>query len=263
MTAQANQLRAPATVNLPLPGRHASARTRELFQALAALRSTPNPPSVENARHWAVVDRYVRVAIGGRGPDAEDDRQDVLLAIVAHASAMRAETPVSAAAWVKAICHRVRADRERGRRRARHVSIDDLDQRVQLAGSECVCPDLVEAVLASFEAEVVVHLTVPIGAARRRDLRLLQARMAIRRLALGESHGAIARVLGCPASADLVSKWVERGRAVVASTVSGLAASDPDAAALYAPFAELAALRRSDHGVPRPSRRRGAIAATN
>ena len=71
-------------------GREANQRAHDLYAALDVLRATNDPASPENARHWAVVDRYVGVAVGEQGPDADDDRQNVMLAIVAHASTMRA-----------------------------------------------------------------------------------------------------------------------------------------------------------------------------
>lgn len=236
--------------------REPSPRARELFHALSALRAATHPAGPENAPHWAVVDRYVRAVVRVHGPEADDDRQDVLLAIVAHAPAMRAETPVSAAAWVRTICHRVRVDRFRGRARKRHISIDDPDRPIHLVAPEPTQRDLLDDVLADIEARLLARPGAPEGRERTRRLRTLQARAAIRRLVLGENTGAIARALGRPASADLISKWVERGRGVLIGAISRLTASEPDAAELYAPLVDLATRRRADHGVPRPARRR-------
>ena len=236
--------------------REPNPRACELFQALAALRLSRDPASAENAGHWAVVDRYVRVAVGEQTVDAADVSQDVMLVIVMHVTSMRADNPISAAAWVKTICRRVSVDRFRCRPRARHVSIDDPARGIQLVAPEPTRRELVDAVLAAFETRTAMDIDASKRAAHTRELHALQARAAIRRLALGESTSVIARSLGRPVSADLVSKWVERGRGVLLATISRFSELDPEVADLYAPLADLAARRRVDHGVPRPGRRR-------
>lgn len=243
----------------PAPPRAVSPWARDLFVALAALRDSDLALAhPANEKHWRTLYRSLRPLFAREGPDGEDDCQEIMVALTSSLGSMRPDTPLRAAAWLRALRANIRADRLRVRGKRAALGLDDLERPVHVASRDPVPFDRLDGVLAAFEAAVAAELARSEPSHERRATVHLQARATVRRLVLDESTTAIARSLGRDASSDLVSKWIERGRAVVLRTVAVMREHDPDAAELYEVLAELAATRRIDAGRPRPERRRPA-----
>lgn len=220
----------------------------ELHEALTQLRSYDSQ-GPQSARAWAVVEREARRLL----PKDPDARQDALVAIYESVHTVRAPSPPSAAAWLRAVCRNRLVDGLRRRRGGR--SLDSGDPAA-LGEEPLPVREAASAVIAAFLARVEVFLASkhPVGNCRSR--RRLHAIVALRRIALEQPLAEIAHDLGLSVTDDLLAKWVERGRAVIVATVAHDRVVDPDAAELFAPFAELALTRRADAGRPRPNRRR-------
>ncbi|MBZ0121637.1 MAG: hypothetical protein K8H88_31865 [Sandaracinaceae bacterium] len=241
----------------PAPTRPARPWARDVFLALAALRDSDLALAhPANEKHWRTLYESLRPVFAREGPDGDDDCQEVMVALTSSLGSMRAETPARAAAWLRAVRANIRTDRLRTRAKRSALSLDDLERPVHVASRDPVPFDRLDAVLAAFEAAIRKELERIEPSPERRASAQLHAHATVRRLVLGESTTSIARSLGGDASGDLVSKWIERGRAVVLRTVAVMREHDPDTADLYDVLADLAATRRADAGRPRPERRR-------
>jgi DNA-directed RNA polymerase specialized sigma24 family protein len=228
-----------------------TARREELFGALVQLRESPSSPNGGASHAWDVVVRHVHRMLP---TDCEDERQAALLAVLESVGALRATSPASAAGWVRTICRNHRVDAHRARHVGRDKSYDD--GRAHSTGEPDLPAELAERVLDAFALRVDAHLERSLLRPATRARRRTQAMVALRRLALEETLPEIAEHLSLDVSLDLLTKWVERGRAVVLATIAHDREREPDVADFFAPLAELALERRADAGRPRPERRR-------
>lgn len=227
-----------------------TARREELFGALASLRDAPAAPDRSGA--WKIVQRHVHRALP---PECEDERQSALLAVLESAATLRATSAVGAAAWVRAVCRNQRIDAHRARHVGRDTPFDDGHAHASTASADPPA-ELSDRVIDAFIARVDQYLAYSALRPSTRARRRTQAIVAVRRLALEDSLPEIAEGLALTISVELLTKWVERGRAVILATIEYDRGRDPDVADLFAPFADLALARRVDAGRPRPDRRR-------
>ena len=230
-----------------------AASTTTLLDALEVLRDRDFRGAAARASAWRAVTAAVRMYLGD---DKEEDiRQEVLLAIAESVHNLHATTPGAAIAWVRAICRNTRAEtyRRRGRTPLGHAVTIDL---VNLRAEPIPSVEMVPAIIESFIARVARHLERVEPCPRARERRLRQAIACVRRTVLDESIEELRPRVAPDATADLIAKWVERGRALVIEVANAEGRDDEDAAALFRPFADAAARRRADVGLPRLARRR-------
>lgn len=225
---------------------------RDLYRALDRTRDAANRHERADEGDWRTMYRCLRPLHAGDRNGGEDGLQDLMAALVVGIGSMRATTPTRGAAWVRAVRVHLAIDRAR-----RHEEMLPLDEKRALHVEEPETPRLVvETVLRRFERHVASFVETRGVELEARERRVLQARAALRRLVLEENIGDISRALGGELSHNAVSKWIERGRAVITATVNWLREADPELAEVYDILAEFAAERRIDAGHPRPERRR-------
>lgn len=227
-----------------------TARRAELYDALATLRDGAEGHARDRA--WTTVYRYIRRVL----PDdrAADARQDALVAILESIDGLRAATPSSAVGWVHSICRSRRIDTHRATCRHRACPFEDGSTHAATAEPLSPAVEVAPLVVAAFLERVESHIARTEQSPEARARRRAQAAATLYRTALNESLSEIAMRLDAHVSPELLTKWVERGRSVVIETIEAEGARDPDVADLFEPFAELAARRRIDAGVPRPGR---------
>ncbi|AKF04865.1 hypothetical protein [Sandaracinus amylolyticus] len=243
-----------------------------LFAALIALRDAEDPLARRHDVHWRAVDAWLRETWPAGGADADEARQETLLAIARNVRTMEASVPLQAAKWVSTIHRRKKVDGFRMRKRDpvqrgldRGSESEDatplLDRLEGDAGGD-LDGNALERVLATIEDHVEAELQATEPNAASRHLKRMQARATLHRAVLEADFDAIAAALdaGEPLTRDRVYKWVERGRPWVLAGLDrwvresgeGSTASD-----IAAAVRELVSARRADAGRPRPSRRRG------
>lgn len=224
-----------------------------LLDALRVLREGDIAQASRRAAAW----HRVAVAIQMFLPRDQDEdlRQEVLIAVTEHAHALRATCPGGAAAWLRAVCRNHRAESYRALARNPLGYGVPLEQAPH-ASEPLPSLDVVPAIVDAFLLRVRSHLDQSEPRKALRERRYLHALATVRRTVLDESLEEVRAVVWPPATSELIAKWVERGRRVVIATVEAEQLTDPDAAALFEPFAEAARRRRRDAGLPRPSRRR-------
>ncbi len=227
--------------------------TSPLLDALEVLRERDFRGAAERATAWRAVSAAVTVFISDERE--EDIRQDVLLTVAESVHRLRATTPGAAAAWLRTICRNHRA--ETYRRRSRTPFGHSVSMDIASIGAEpSLGVDAVPTIVDRFVARVASYLVRTESRPDLRERRLLQAIACVRRTVLEESIEELRPKIAPGAQNDLIAKWIERGRPLVIEVAEAEARDDEDAAWLYRPFAEAAARRRGDAGVPRPARRR-------
>lgn len=229
-----------------------AAAREELLHALTTLRNGDPMPHRRRDHAWKVVIRHVRQVLPGNR--SEDDRQDALLAIFGAVGTLRATTPGRATAWVRTICRNRAIDHQRTRRPGT-MSLHDSDRQRGLAKQDPLPAELAHVVVAAFIERIDEHLAGGELPDAIRARRRAQALAAIYRLALEESLPEISSRLDLDISLVLLTKWIERGRAVVLDVVEADRARDPDLADFFAPFVDLVLEQRADAGLPRRGRR--------
>lgn len=228
--------------------------TDGVFAALVALGADDPLPIEERKTAWLAITTFVRRVLPA---DADADaRQAALLAILESVKSLRATTPARAAAWVRVVCRNELIDLLRCGRGSRLTSLDDPADPIELDGATPLSRDAAHRVVDAFVERIELHLRTRYADPVVRERRLVQALATLRRTALEESLPEIARHLDLTISLELLTKWIERGRKVIVDTVEADRVLDPDAADLFAPFADLARGRRADAGRRRPARRR-------
>lgn len=234
-----------------------------LYAALDALRHTADVHAKAHASAWRTVMRFVQ----GIRPIDTDAQQETLLRIARNVSTFAGQSTGEAVRWVKTIHTRKNIDAVR--KESRDLVAKNLDR----ARSDDDAPATVESLpaaeaphsptaLIAFQEHVLARVdarlieTVPNDAARR-HLRRTWARAAYLRLVHELDSDSIVRELGVPESTskDLISKWVERGRAVLVETLEAWAADD-DRKLAADTLLELVQERRSDAGKSRIHRRK-------
>jgi DNA-directed RNA polymerase specialized sigma24 family protein len=168
---------------------------------------------------------------------------------------LRATSPASAAAWLRTVCRNQRVDAHRARHLGRDAPFEEGSANAS-TGEPAPSVELAERVLDAFVARIDAYLATASFRPDWRARRRVQGVVALRRLALEETLPEIAQRLGLDVSSDLLTKWVERGRAVILATIAHDRVHEPDVADFFAPLQELALERRADAGRPRPGRRR-------
>ncbi len=241
----------------------------ELLGALGRLRDAARgavPRHRERElRDWRAVEAFVRRSRAATGSDGDEVAQDALIAIARHVGSLEASDPAAAVTWVTRIVRHKKIDHARIRARARQIratdsgeasAIDQLERDDGRPVDERALGMLVEVVEEGIAAHVA-SLGLPPPEAH---LRRLQARATLHRL-LGESVDDLRAILALDASfgGDRLSKWIERGRPTLdAALARMIPAHDTDAAMVLETLREAVQLRRGDHGVARPARRRSA-----
>lgn len=234
-----------------------------LYAALDALRHAVDVHAKALAPAW----RTVMMFVHGIRPIDPDAQQETLLRIARNVSTFAGQSPGEAVRWVKTIHTRKNIDAVR--KESRDLVAKNLDRTrgdeetpatVETLASPAPAPSA--RALAAFQERVIERVdafllhTVPNDSARR-HLRRTWARAAYLRLVHEFDSDSIVRELGVPTSTskDLISKWVERGRAVLVETLSDWDADDDDKLAAEA-LTELVQGRRSDAGKARIHRRK-------
>lgn len=242
-----------------------------LFAALLALRAADDPLAPRHDAHWRAIDAWLRATWPKRGAEADETRQETLLAIARSVSSMEASAPLQAAKWVATIHRRKQVDGFRVRKRdpvhrglERGAGDEDatplLDRLEGEAGMD-VDASALERILASVEDHLEAELRAREPNLQVRHLKRLQARATLHRLVLDADFDALVVVLdaGEPLTRDRVYKWVERGRPWVLAALDRWAREAGEgttAAEIVAALRERVEARRADAGRPRPSRRR-------
>jgi DNA-directed RNA polymerase specialized sigma24 family protein len=240
-----------------------------LYEQLCALRDAESATDPRHAARWREVSRWLAQAYPGSSRELEDARQETLVSLVRHVSAMRAEGPLQAAKWVGTILRRKRIDVQRTRssdpvERALRSEPRSADVKPLIDRIEAAPPPIDRRVVDEVVATVLEHVHRALEeterSATKRQLRRTQAQAALLRLVLDEDAATIASALdhGEPLGNDRIYKWVERGRPVVQLGLDRWEAEgDPDAQPVIEVLRETMDERRADAGVPRPERRKG------
>ncbi len=244
-----------------------------LFEALGLLRDAPEPLDASCARAWRVVSEHLHRGGPSKSADEEDTVQEVLITLARCVQSMRATTPEGAAAWLSTIRRRKRTDGARsGGREPALLGLRGVSDQPEAPSPldalpspdpRTLPPDAVERLIDTLESHVDRWLLEHERSATARQLKRLQARATLHRTLLGAGHAELVAALDAdePLSEDRVYKWVERGRAVVLAGLGRWQAEvedDPDDRAFLRSLREAFEARRSDAGVARPERRRGA-----
>ena len=234
-----------------------------LYAALDELRCAEDLHAKKHTNAWRVVMLFVQ-ALRPVDPDAQ---QETLLRIARNAKTFAGESPGEAVRWVKTIHTRKSIDAVR--KESRDLVAKSLDRgRADDEG-----PSVVETIAAAplapshgalllFQEELLMRVdamllrTVPEDSARR-HLRRTWARTSFLRLVHELDSDAIVHELSLPAttSKDLISKWVERGRAVLLETLADWPA-DSDSVLAAQALEGVVGERRKDAGRARVGRRK-------
>ncbi|MBK8170553.1 MAG: hypothetical protein IPK60_09440 [Sandaracinaceae bacterium] len=235
-----------------------------LYVALDELRGGSDRHSRTHDLAWRVVFQFV----GTIRPLDEDAQQETLLRISRAIASFAGQTAGEAVRWVKTVHTRKHIDQVR--KSARDPVAQNLDRArgddetqpsVELLSAAPEAPSV--AALNAFADELFVRVdeelmrTIPRDSARR-HLRRTWARAAFLRLVYELDSDAIVRELALtePPSKDLISKWVERGRAVIRDTLDAWP-DDDDRSLVIETLRALMDERRADAGKARNSRRKG------
>lgn len=240
-----------------------------LFDALSALRDAGDPLDRRHDARWRTIDAYLRATFPAEGAEADEARQETLIAIGRAVGQMEAAVPLQAAKWIATIHRRKVVDGVRARRRDPARSGLDregdasLVDRLEADDRPSVGPDAIARVVAALEDEIDAHLLEVERSAVKRQLHRTQARAAVHRLLLEADFDEIVRALdaGEALGRDRVYKWVERGRPVVLAALerwARRAGEGSTEAGIADAIREIVEARRADAGQPRPSRRKGA-----
>ena len=89
----------------------------DLFDALSALRDAGDPFDRRHDAAWRVIDAHLRASFPGDGADADEARQETLIAIGRGVTSMSATVPLQAAKWIVTIHRRKIVDHVRARKR--------------------------------------------------------------------------------------------------------------------------------------------------
>lgn len=242
-----------------------------LFDALVALRDGGDPLDRRHDARWRTIDAWLRATFPAVDADADEARQETLLAIARGVVSMEASVPAQAMKWISIIHRRKKIDGLRVRSRDpvrrgldRGGQGDELPPLVeQIAGIDepRVDPAAIERILETVEEHVEAilaedHEHSPAG----RHLRRLQARATLRRLVLEADFEELTRSLDAdePLTRDRVYKWVERGRPLVLAALDRWIAEEGEGtmvASIAAVVRGIVEARRSDAGRARPERR--------
>ena len=230
-----------------------------LFAALKSLRSGDRGALAA----WRAIDRYLSAKLPGARH--EDLRQAVLLAIHRGADRMQAEDAAGAAAWVRAIVRHKKIDAARAAKSRRALSLVTAEGGdVEIASEGIVT--VAESTLGDLLADVEAALDRVLSAEHPRALdRILPRVHAQARLLRAMGHGVTEiraeLAIGHPRAAEVtdaaISKWIERGLPLLSRAIEAWRAEVPDERAEIASLLlERVALRRTDAGKPRISRRK-------
>lgn len=231
-----------------------------LFAALRTLRSGDRAGAMAA---WRALDRYLSTKLPGTRH--EDLRQAVLLAIHRGVDRMQAEDAASAAAWVRAIVRHKKIDAARAAKSRRTLSLvtaDGGDVEIASEGIVTVAESSLGDLLADVEVALdrvltsehpnAVDRALPRVHAQARLLRAMGHGVAEIRAELAIGHPRAAEV-----SDDAISKWIERGLPLLTRAIEAWRAEAPDERAEIAKLLlERVAMRRTDAGKPRISRRK-------
>ncbi|MDQ3036694.1 MAG: hypothetical protein M3Y87_30155, partial [Myxococcota bacterium] len=210
-----------------------------LFDALVALRASGAPLDPRHDGRWRTIEAWLRATFPATGVDAEDARQETLIAIGRNVLRMEASAPLQAVKWVATIHRRKKVDGirvrsrdpvQRGleRRAAGEEEGTSLIERLEGEDERAIDVEVIERIVGTIEEHVAAHLEETEPAAAVRHLRRLQARAALRRLVLEAEFEELVAALDAdePLSRDRVYKWVERGRAVVIAALDRWVAAE-------------------------------------
>jgi hypothetical protein len=242
-----------------------------LFDALVALREGGDPLDRRHDARWRTIEAWLRETFPARGPDADEARQETLLAIGRGVVAMEARVPQQAMKWISTIHKRKKIDGIRVRSRdpirraldrgGSAAAEGSLVDRLEADGEPRVDARAIERIVETIEEHVEALLAEELERApAARHLRRLQARATLHRLLLEADFEELSRMLDAdePLTRDRVYKWVERGRPLVLAAVDRWIAHDGEGTLvpqIAAVVRELVEARRADAGVPRPERR--------
>lgn len=241
-----------------------------LFDALVALRVSGDPFDRRNDAHWRTIESWLRSTFPARDADADEARQETLIAIGRGVGSIEAKAPLQAVKWVATIHRRKKVDGLRLRSRdpiqrglERGLPDGDGPPLVERLASDDELPldaSVIERVLATIEEHVQAHLEATEPSLAARHLRRMQARATLHRLVLEADFDELSAALDAdePLSRDRVYKWVERGRPVVLAALDRWVAAEGEgsvAADIAGTVREIIEARRVDAGRPRPDRR--------
>lgn len=227
------------------------ANVAEAVFAARASAATAHPST------WRTIGAYAARVIQRESPgiEVEDVVQDTLVAVFERAAQARDEGPAAARAWVATVARNKAIDvgrRRRARgRRARGVDLEELalpELPTWLARAQLV------GLLAGVEAAIAT--AEPLHAnGDRRTLRA-QMRATLARVLGASSAAEVREAARLPAdvSDELVWKWIERGREPLLELLGAIGTRSEAVDAVGA-LRVMVDDRRSDAGVPRPSRR--------
>lgn len=234
-----------------------------LYVALDELRSAAEKHARGHDSAWRVVAHFVATL----RPLDQDAQQETLIRISRGIASFAGQSPGEGVRWVKTIHTRKHIDQVRKVTRDpvaqnldRSRSDEDAQASVELLPSGEESPSILA--LSAFADELMEtidqHLlrTIPNDAARR-HLRRTWARAAFMRLVYELDSDSIVRELALadPPSKDLISKWVERGRAVIRETLDAWSVPEERELAVEA-LRGLIDERRADAGRARNQRRK-------
>jgi len=246
----------------------------DLFDALSALRDAGDPFDRRHDAAWRVIDAHLRASFPGDGADADEARQETLIAIGRGVTSMSATVPLQAAKWIVTIHRRKIVDHVRARKRdPAHRGLDrdaesPLVDRLEADDRRPLGPAAIARVIATVEEEVDGYLAETEPSPAERQLRRIQARAALHRHVLEADLEDLLRVLEAdapgrdagPLGRDRIYKWVERGRPIVVAALDRWASRCGEGsieAGIAVAVREIVEARRVDAGKPRPDRRKG------